>query len=474
MNTSKASRTIGSRLLEIVIWVMGGILVAPLIAFANPVLAYVIGTICVAAALFVFFGKVSLARIGNTRAAGLIWLAFLLLTMAPSFQLQQAEERRLAVELMELRENDPQQYLARIRVGRGDRYWLSELRELDPEAFRAEVERRQQVAEEAIAAAAAETAEAERERLARQEAARAAAATRELQQFVDRLERAESDIERPVTTPASIEDVVGFTQRVGRYSSILSDADRLVLESALSSRLDRFRGRLITFQRSEFPRVRDAVGPVFRRELWVDNGSARTIGAGYRTIEFTNPRYILNQNIQTDFQGLRESLLELRFNEAVFREYEGGPGARFNLRAYAPGDEEIVVWRGGIAVRVDAGETVPTTPSLTVNGSGDIGRWSADCGVPCEISLQVTEAGQVVSVWSYSDGTEGQRPLGAPTISEGAYRFPLTDETGVRLREYIVVTDSGELTIYDRIGETMTGALTGEVDFSAFNDDTER
>ena len=448
-------------------WVLAGLIIPIFVALISPITAVTIALAIGAAGIAVLLGKVSLPGIRRARAAGLLWIAVMLPMAVVSTQLQLADQRRDAAELAALREAAPEQYLDRVREDRGDEFWLAELEALDPQEFEAELERRRvQEAEEAAAAALA-VEEREREAAARRRSAQAAEDTRNLERFVASLERAEDDIERPATPPNSVQEVEAFLQRVARYSSVISEAEQLSLDDDTASRLATFRGRLIEFQRREFPRIRDAVGPVFRRELWIDDGSARTIGRGYRTIEFTNPSYVLNRNIQTDFQGLRETLLRLRFDEALFREYEGGSGSRYSLPT-SPDDTEIVVWRGAVAVRLDAGERRSTRPTLTANRPGTIGQWNADCGVPCEIRIEVLQAGEIVSFWTFPDGGELERPLSPPTTAGRSFRFEIADDTGARLGEYLIVTQQGDLTVFDRLGETMSGRLLTGPDLGMF------
>jgi hypothetical protein len=461
-------RSFVGRALEACVWVLVGLIIPIFITLVSSIAAVTIALAIGAAGIAILLGKVSIPGIRRARAIGLVWIAVMLPLAIVSVQLQREEEREHAEALAEMRVADPQHYLERIRLRGDDTFWLSEMRELDPSGFQEETERRLREAREATERRQSAAAETERERIARAEAGAAEVAERALQEFERALERAEVDIERPVTTPNSVQEIEAFLQRVARYSSVLSQAERLPLDNDAANRLGAFRNRLIAFQRREFPRIRDAVGPVFRRELWIDNGSARTIGPGYRTIEFTNPSYVLNRAIQADFQGLRETLLRLRFDEALFREHEGGSGSRYSLPT-APDDTEIAIWRGAVAVRLDAGEERPTRSGLTANRSGTIGRWSADCGVPCEITIEVLEAGEVVSFWTFPDGGELERPLSSPTPAGSSFRFEITDDTGASLGEYLIVTQEGDLTVFDRLGETMSGRLLTGPDLGMFD-----
>tara|TARA_R110002096_G_scaffold51665_18_gene135072 strand:+ start:2404 stop:3807 length:1404 start_codon:yes stop_codon:yes gene_type:complete len=467
-----------------VFWVIGSFLIAPGTALANPLVAYVIAVLCAAAAISIFLDKVSIPNFGKTRAVGLIWLSFLLLTAAPTFQLQRAQERqaaqlqlaeeeRAAEELAELRESAPEQYLARVREESSDAFWLSQLRELDPPAFQEETERRERAAAEAVEAHAAEVERLSAQRSEAAAAAATAATQRRQTAFDEALTSAERDISRPVELPNTAAEVAVFLRRVDRYASIFNDAESIALDGNQPERLRRFRAELVAFQRREFPRVRDALGPALRRDLWIDDATARTIGPGYRSIEFTSYRYTLNRNIQGDFGTVRETLRKLRFSTAVFRPYADGAGSRYDLSSFSPNDDEVVEWRNGIPRRLAVQSVSPPARGLQASGPGTIGVWRADCGVPCEIRIVASSGGEISSVWTYSDGSSGPRALSAPTLTGNRFRFPLVDEIGRDQGEYIIVSRSGAFSIYDRLGLTMTGELVGAVDFSMFGSASE-
>ncbi|MCC5995844.1 MAG: hypothetical protein JJU18_05685 [Oceanicaulis sp.] len=410
--------------------------------------------------MLTFLGKLRVSRFGNLRAAGALWVSFVLVISAVGIQTRDAEDAREEAEMAALRESSPAQYLARIREDRGEDVWLGELERLDPDAFRREIEARERV----VAEAQANAAESERV----PEPQGGPVGDRAPQGPFQAMDWAESDIGRPVTLPTRTADVSDFLDRVDAYSELVHRLERYAIDSELRERLGRFRVELVEFQRREFPRVRDALGPAMRRGLWIDNASARTIGEGYRTIEITSFRYVLNVNIQRDYETVQESLRRLRFTRAVFRQPEGGSGARYNVGRFAPADDEIVVWRNGFALEVEAPTERVQSPSFEASRPGILGTWTADCGVPCEISIEVATSGDVDTVWRFSDGSTGRRPLGTPTISDGAYHFRFTDQTGLDLGEHLIVRPSGELSVFDRLGLTMTGEVVDEVDFELF------
>lgn len=86
---------------------------------------------------------------------------------------------------------------------------------------------------------------------------------------------------------------------------------------------EQFGDELSRFQRQYFPRLRDSFGPALRREVWIDNGSARTRGEGYRTLDLYSPAFFSNRNIQDVMDEISQVLRAFRFNRVEFRAYEG-------------------------------------------------------------------------------------------------------------------------------------------------------
>ena len=349
MAEENKKRSILSRVWEFLIWVFGGLVVAATLFLINPWVSYCAAILSIIGGLFVLSGKISFSRFGKARAVGLLWFGLISVLGTAGYQASQAE-------LAELRQNSPVEYLVLIRERQGDEAWLRELQLLDPAAHQDEVERRRRVAAEE-AAAQAEAEESRRlQRIAdaneaRERAARAQA-VRLRNTFEDALRSAEAGVNQPVELPTRISDVRNFLRRVDRYASTFRHAEVTTPSAEEAERLERLRRDLIAFQVREFPRVRDALGPALRRELWIDDASAKTIGSGYRTVEFTSLRYALNRNTQSDFQTVRSTLRQLRFNRVIFRQYEGGQGVSYDLSALSPDDNEIVEWRNNMPRRL--------------------------------------------------------------------------------------------------------------------------
>lgn len=353
MDAQKESRSVRSRAIEFVAWAIGSFLVAAVLGTASPLGAYGAGVVAAVIAVAVLFGRITLPVLGKARAVGLIWLSFVLLAGTAGYQVQLAEDKRLVAELAELRSTDVDAYLERIRDE--EELWLTELESLRPEAYEEEVARRERDAAEAEAVRIAEIERRREEREAEREAIRAQEAEQAAVQAQNRFEaalaRAVAEVDGPLTLPTSMEDIGAFLARVDRQAEpFVLVADASPTPGQLEQ-LRALRAEVTAFQEREFPRVRDALGPLLRRALWIDDTTARTTGPGFRTLELTSYRYTLNRNIQADFDPVRETLIQLRFSNVMFREFEDGPGSRFTLDHASPADDEILIWRGGLPRR---------------------------------------------------------------------------------------------------------------------------
>lgn len=458
MAIQQRSRSIRSRTIEICAWVIGSFLVAAIVGAAVPLGAYAIGVVAVILAVMTLLRRLSLPHLGKARAFGLIWFSFALISTTAGYQEQVAEEQRLAVELAELRQVDPDQYLARIQE-RDEEAWLEELEALRPDQYADEIARRErEAARQVQRERAAQVREAQRADA--RAAAEHADMAETLSQFENALSTASVAVDQPFIPPGTLDGVRQYLHQIDLLAEpfILAEGNRLTSDQG--ARLEMLRAEVGDFQVRTFPQVRDAYGPIVRRELWIDDTSARTVGAGFRTIQLTSVRYTFNRAIQEHLNQLRPDWIRLRFTTAMFIEYEAGPGVRADFDHAAPQDDEIVDWRNGFPRRLQppsVARTDPTSAQTSVVSTGRLGRWRVDCGVPCDFSVELTDGGEIASLWSFDEGSSSTRPLGPPEYTEGVYLFRFTDEVGVSQREVAEVTEAGALTIRDRGGVTMRG-----------------
>ncbi|MEE2566416.1 hypothetical protein [Hyphobacterium marinum] len=249
-------------------------------------------------------------------------------------------------DLAELRAEDPEAYLAYIQTRRGDDAWLAELETLDPDAFAAETERR--AAEEAAETARRE--EAARARREARDAARAALAAESLADYVEQLETElaslqdfdatdwTSDYDR-IVLGAGLFAIWGELYREGRDYELTAEQAEL---------RQRFRRELIREQRESLPTMRDRFGPAARQRLWIADASARTIGNGFRTVEFVSGAFAANRNIQEFQVEMGDIFSLLRFKQSRYKWYEEADRYTY-YDLITPDDDDIVYLAGGRA-----------------------------------------------------------------------------------------------------------------------------
>jgi hypothetical protein len=258
--------------------------------------------------------------------------------------LSSAEAERLA----DLRAKDPVAYLTEIE-GRDQAKWLSELEELSPERYAAEAAK---IAEaeailiaEADAAKAAQAAEASAKLQAEQEA--------KVSAYIEQLDREIASIPsvRASNYTGDVTTINTGLLLIGAWALLHEEGEKLELNEEARQKRQKFRQLLVRKQVELLPAMRDAYGPAMRRELWEADGSAKTIGTGYRTVEFVSAAFALNANIKKIHLEIRENLMMLRFTRAQYKWIkQASEYSYYSLEV--PKDSDIVKWETGGRYRV--------------------------------------------------------------------------------------------------------------------------
>lgn len=268
-------------------------------------------------------------------SAALVLCAGLPATLASLGML--ADETRLA----ELRASDPAAYLTELRK-KDEGQWLSELAVLDPEQHEAE-----RAARDAEARAVAETREAEA--AARQAEEQAAKVT----SYVEQIDRELADLPgvNAANYTASVDGINMAIILMGAWTRVYEKGADLPLDAAAQQKRQRFRELLVRKQAEMLPVLRDAYGPAMRRHLWDADGSARTFGAGYRTVELVHVGFARNANIRDIHNKIREHLLMLRFTRAHYKWFRGASEYSY-VTLDPPSDTDLVIWESGGRYRI--------------------------------------------------------------------------------------------------------------------------
>lgn len=318
---------------QVGVWVGLAFLVVPLAAMFKPLPQLYLGHRAFSASVAFFVG---------------------LMTALASVGLM-SETKRLA----DLRVTDPTAYLAELE-SRDQSKWLSELRELAPERY---VQEQAKTAEaEAAAKAEAEAAEVARKAEAEAEAAeRAAQAAQERQAEQEakvrtHIEQLDREIASIPTVQASkyTDDVSAINTGlllIGAWALLYEEGGKLELNDEAQQKREKFRQLLVRKQAQMLPAMRDAYGPAMRQQLWEADGSARTIGSGYRTVEFVSAAFARNANIKQIQLEIRENLMMLRFTRAQYKWIkQASEYSYYDMEV--PKDSDIVKWESGGRYRV--------------------------------------------------------------------------------------------------------------------------
>lgn len=153
-----------------------------------------------------------------------------------------------------------------------------------------------------------ETAE---ERAARQEQERVAAQEQRRVQYIQGLERemtetsAQTFLQATETTEQIIIAAALFSALASRYE----EGRSLGLSPEQERIRQRFKARLIEWQATALPELRNRFGPAMARRVWRENMEVRTIGTGYRTIDLAWGGFASNANIEDFHTTARENFL---------------------------------------------------------------------------------------------------------------------------------------------------------------------
>lgn len=318
---------------QIGFWVGLAFLVVPLAALFKPLPQLHLGHRGFSIAVAVFVGMMTtLASVGSN-----------------------ADNQKMA----ELRATDPTAYLAALET-RDKTKWLAELKELAPERFVAESAKAAEAEAarkaEADAAEAARVAEQERaaaQKQAEAEAARQADQDAKVAAYVEQLDREIASL--PGVSAANYtSDVPSINTGLillGTWALLYEEGGKLPLTDEARAKREQFRRLLVNKQVQFLPALRDAYGPAMRQQLWEADGSARTIGAGYKTVEFVSVAFARNANIKQIHTEIRENLMMLRFTRAQYKWIkEASEFSYYDMEV--PKDSDIVKWESGARWRV--------------------------------------------------------------------------------------------------------------------------
>lgn len=228
-------------------------------------------------------------------------------------------------DFIALKSSDPAAYLAALKA-KDESRWLAEMQSIAPDQY------------------AVEIAKIEAEK-ARKEAEQLAAEAEKIEKYKDRLKREISGIPG-VDLSTYTADVNGINMAVvlfGAWAMIYEEGTSLSLDKEGQKLRRQFRDAVVKAQTSAFPKLRDAYGPAMSKQLWEVDGSAKTFGAGFRTIEFVNVAFAANRNIKETQTQMQENFMMLRFTRAQYKWFKQASEYQY-YDMKPPKDSDIVRW----------------------------------------------------------------------------------------------------------------------------------
>lgn len=336
-----------------------GLLVASLILSAfSPQAGFYVGLallIVPGVAVFKPLPKYGLGHRGFSLSVAL--LVGLFVTALNASMIETADREALAA----LKISDPDAYLEELEAS--DRtVWLEEMAEIDPERHvvaleeervriaAEEARRAEEEAERAAQKAIKDAKQAEIVRIAEEKEAARKAETRasDITNYLEMMEREIPDLQgfKISEYTATIDDITKGLLLFGVWTMLYEEGEAYANDPAVKAKRDAFRSKLISTQQRGMPVLRDAYGPVMRKLLWEADGSARTIGQGYRTVEFVSPAFVRNINIKDTHEEIRDQLFMLRFNRAQYKWFKHeSEYSYYDMKA--PSDKDLVIWEKG-------------------------------------------------------------------------------------------------------------------------------
>lgn len=156
---------------------------------------------------------------------------------------------------------------------------------------------------------------------------------------------------RGPTIPDSLPSLSLMVILPSAWAQVYEDGASLSLSKQDEATRQQFRAAVIKWQTTNLPKLRDAFGPAMRKEIWIDDGDARTTGAGFRTITIIHRRYAANRNIAEDHKKVADALTRLRFTRAEYKWFKQASEYTY-FELSPPKDSDLVVWTDGGGYRI--------------------------------------------------------------------------------------------------------------------------
>jgi len=140
----------------------------------------------------------------------------------------------------------------------------------------------------------------------------------------------------------SIEHIGLVLEVFNNAAQVIQRAQAEELGPEEMAHLSALRSALVRRQRQAFPLMRDRMGAILDKKLWIADGSARTFGKRDTGIDFVSGTYAANANIQRDYEAFRPTLVRLRFKRAQYRWYKDADEYNY-YKIESPFDDDVAI-----------------------------------------------------------------------------------------------------------------------------------
>jgi hypothetical protein len=212
-------------------------------------------------------------------------------------------------KLTALKKSNPAAYLAELKKGDQSKY-LAELSDIDPQKHMEE-----------LAQIAAQEIRRSEELKSEQNTKSSRESKAKIDEYLAQLDREIASLPKVNASQfsGSAGEINTALLLIGTWNLLYANGKDLDLNAEAQRKRQRFKEILVRQQAEIFPALRNAYGPAMRNQLWEADGSGRTIGAGYRTVEFVSVAFARNANIKQIHTQIYENLLMLRFTRAQYK-----------------------------------------------------------------------------------------------------------------------------------------------------------
>ena len=146
--------------------------------------------------------------------------------------------------------------------------------------------------------------------------------------------------QRPMKT---MEDVGEYLSTFNLWAFACQDAPKFDLTADEAKLLAAFRQKAEAVQAEAFPKLRDAFGPILRKQIAQVQVSAITIGQGFKTVQFTGQPFSAAANIDEFHSQVQVVLYQLRFEKAEYKTAKNTAVLK-TVSISSLGDKDMVVW----------------------------------------------------------------------------------------------------------------------------------